>query len=51
MEKYIQEENLKLFRKVLAETTDDEKRTLLIDLIRDEEAKRHSKAEFGSNSV
>jgi hypothetical protein len=26
MEKYIHDENLKLFRKVLAETTDDEKR-------------------------
>jgi hypothetical protein len=38
-EKYIHDENLKLFRKVLAETTDDEKRRRLIDLIRDEVAK------------
>jgi hypothetical protein len=40
MEKYIHDENLKLFRKVLAETTDDEKRARLIDLIRDEVAKK-----------
>jgi hypothetical protein len=39
MEKYIHDENLKLFRQVLAETTDDEKRARLIDLIRDEVAK------------
>ena len=49
METYIQEENLKLFRKVLAETTDVEKRAQLTDLIHHEETKRHSKAEFGSN--
>ena len=40
MEKYIHDENLKLFRKVLSETTDDEKRARLIDLIRDEAAKK-----------
>jgi hypothetical protein len=39
MEKYIHDENLKLYRKVLSATTDDEKRKLLIDLIRDEVAK------------
>ncbi len=39
MEKYIHDENLKLFRQVLAETTDDEERARLIDLIRDEVAK------------
>ena len=39
MDKYIHNENLKLFRKVLSATTDDEKRKLLIDLIRDEAAK------------
>jgi hypothetical protein len=39
MEKYIHDENLKLYRTVLSETTDDEKRKLLIDLIRAEVAK------------
>jgi hypothetical protein len=39
MEKYIHDENLKLYRKVLSATTDDEKRKQLIDLIRDEVAK------------
>ncbi len=39
MEKYIHDENVKLYRKVLSTTTDDEKRKLLIDLIRDEVAK------------
>ena len=39
MEKYIHDENLKLYRKVLSATTGDEKRKLLIDLIRDEVAK------------
>jgi hypothetical protein len=39
MEKYIHNENLKLYRKVLSETTDDEKRKQLIDLIRNEVAK------------
>ena len=39
MDKYIHDENLKLFRKVLSATTDDEKRKLLIDLIRDEVVK------------
>lgn len=39
MEKYIHDENLKLYRKVLSATTNDEKRKQLIDLIRDEVAK------------
>ena len=39
MEKYIHDENLKLYRKVLSTTTDDEKRKQLVDLIRDEIAK------------
>jgi len=39
MEKYSHDENLKLYRKVLFATTDDEKRKQLIDLIRDEVAK------------
>jgi hypothetical protein len=50
-EKYIHDENLKLFRKVLAETTDDEKRRRLIDLIRDEVAKEVcQKAKIGYGS-
>ena len=39
MEKYIHDENLKLYRKVLSATTDEEKRKALINLIRDEVAK------------
>jgi hypothetical protein len=39
MEKYIHNENLKLYRKVLSETTGDEKRKQLIDLICNEVAK------------
>ena len=39
MEKYIHEESLKLYRKVLAETNEDETRKHLIDFIRDEIAK------------
>ena len=40
MEKYIHDENLKLYRKVLSATTEDEKRKQLIDLIRQEVAKQ-----------
>jgi hypothetical protein len=39
LEKFIHDENLKLYRKVLSETMDDEKQKQLIDLIRDEVAK------------
>jgi hypothetical protein len=39
MKKFIHEENLKLFRKRLAETTDPEKRQMLLKLLAEEEAK------------
>jgi hypothetical protein len=39
MKKFIHEENLKLFRKRLAETTDPEKRQMLLKLLTDEAAK------------
>lgn len=39
MENFIHTENLKLYRKVLAETTDEGKRASLLELIRDEVAK------------
>jgi hypothetical protein len=39
MDNFIHNENLKLFRKVLAETTDEGKRRSLLELIRDEMAK------------
>jgi hypothetical protein len=39
MKKFIHEENLKLFRKQLAETTDPKRRQMLLKLIEEEEAK------------
>lgn len=39
MEKFIHSENLRLYRKALAETTDEGKRKSLLELIRDEVAK------------
>jgi hypothetical protein len=39
MEKFIHEENLKLFQARLAETTDPEKRQMLLKLLAEEEAK------------
>jgi len=39
MKKFIHEENLKLFRKRLAETIDPEKRQMLLKLLAEEEAK------------
>jgi hypothetical protein len=39
MERFIRNENLKLYRKALSETADDDKRRTLIELIRQEEAK------------
>lgn len=39
MDKFIHSENVKLYRKALDETTDDSKRQMLLDLIRDELAK------------
>lgn len=39
MDQFIHTENLKLYRKVLAETTDEGKRKSRLELIRDEIAK------------
>lgn len=39
MEKFVHRENLKLYRKLLAETTDAQKRQTLLKLLADEEAK------------
>jgi hypothetical protein len=38
MKKFIHEENLKLFRERLAETTDPEKRRVLLKLLAEEDA-------------
>jgi rubrerythrin len=39
MEKFVHDENLKLFRKQLAEITDEKQRQVLCDLIEEEEEK------------
>jgi hypothetical protein len=39
MEKFIHRENIRLYRKLLAETSDAEKRQILLKLLADEEAK------------
>ena len=39
MERFVHKENLKLYRKLLAETTDEQKRQTLLKLLADEEAK------------
>lgn len=39
MDKFVHGENLKLYRKLLAETTDEQKRQMLLKLLADEEAK------------
>ncbi len=39
MDHYIHDENLRLYQKVLADTTEISKRKMLLDLIRDEMAK------------
>ena len=39
MEKFIHDENLKLFRKRLVEATDETQRELILSLIKEEEAK------------
>ncbi|SHH68294.1 hypothetical protein SAMN05444169_8771 [Bradyrhizobium erythrophlei] len=39
MEEFVHSENLKLHRKMLAETTDEQKRQTLLKLLSDEEAK------------
>jgi hypothetical protein len=45
MEKFIHNANLKLYRKVLGETTDEGKRKSLLELIRDEMAKEQKPKE------
>jgi len=39
MDKFVHRENIKLYRKLLAETTDTQKRQMLLKLLADEEAK------------
>ena len=39
MEKFVHRENNKLYRKLLAETTDAQKRQVILKLLADEEAK------------
>jgi len=39
MEEFVHSENLELYRKMLAETTDEQKRQTLLKLLSDEEAK------------
>ncbi len=43
LENFIHQENLKLYRKLLAETTDEGKRKSLLDLMRAEAAKGTTK--------
>ena len=45
MERFFHKENLKLYRKLLAETTDEQKRQTLLKLLADEEAKDAQPAE------
>jgi hypothetical protein len=44
MERFIRNENLKLWRRQLAETTDEQKRAVLIDLIAKEGGREAGKA-------
>ncbi|WP_347265473.1 hypothetical protein [Nitrobacter sp.] len=39
MQRYVHEENILLYRKLLAETTDKEKRKIILRLLAEEEAK------------
>jgi hypothetical protein len=45
MERFVHKENLKLYRKLLAETTDEKKRQTLLKLLADEEAKDAQRAD------
>jgi hypothetical protein len=45
MEKFVHRENLKLYRKLLAETTDEQKRQTLLKLLAEEEARDAQPAE------
>ena len=49
MEKFVHRENLKLYRKVLAETSDEQKRQTLLKLLSDEEAKDPQPSKEGRN--
>jgi hypothetical protein len=51
MKKFIHEENLKLFRKHLAETTDPQRRKMLLKLLEEEEAKDGIVRGQGADSV
>jgi hypothetical protein len=39
MERFVHRENIKLYRRLLAETTDEQRREMLLKLLTDEEAK------------
>ncbi len=39
MQRYVHNENILLYRKLLAQTTDEEKRKVVLKLLADEEAK------------
>ena len=39
MQRYVHNENILLYRKLLAETTDEEKRKIILKLLAEEEAK------------
>jgi hypothetical protein len=45
MERFVHKENLKLYRKLLTETSDEQKRQTLLKLLADEEAKDAQPAE------
>jgi hypothetical protein len=45
MDSFVHRENLKLYRKLLAETTDEQKRRTLLKLLADEEARDAQPAE------
>jgi hypothetical protein len=45
MENFVHRENLKLYRRLLAETTDEQKRQILLKLLADEEARDAQKAD------
>ena len=47
MDSFVHRENLKLYRKLLAETTDEQKRQTLLKLLADEEARDAPQAEPG----
>ena len=47
-DRYIHEQNLILYRKVLSETTDQAKRQTVLDLLADEQAKPTRRSKTGS---